>query len=558
MKGLLKKLIVVLASLLMVVSMAGCQSQGTGKVATIEKEQNALEGPYAGKTIILHTNDMHGGYVPEEGEDVVDGGLEGYAAVATIKKDFESKGANVILVDDGDYSQGSIYVSLNKGAAATELMNEVGYDIVGLGNHELDYGLDQLKSNFEGKNYKVICSNVFEGENTVFDSEIIVKVGKVKIGFFGLLTPETQTKVNPNYVKGLTFTEKEDLYAAAQKESDLLNSEADIVICLAHLGVDDESTGNKSTDVFANTTGIDFIIDGHSHTVMEKGGNGEPIQSTGTKGANVGVIVIDNETKAIESNYLIETKIIEADTEILDSAIAVMSKIDADYGAVFANTDVDLEAVKEVVRSQETNMGDLIADAMIWEVLKGGSIEVADDHIVAVTNGGGIRASISKGGVTMKDINTVLPFGNTLAVDYITGSELLEALEASTFSTPEAVGGFPQVSGIVFTINTAEAFDAGEEYPDSTYCKPNSIKRVTIESINGQPFDENAEYAVVTNNFCAAGGDTYYAFKRAYDAGKGFDTGVVLDEAVSDYITNKLGGKITEEYQAPQGRIIIK
>lgn len=554
MKRILKRVSLVLVAIMMVFSLAACSS----KVETIEKEENKVEGPYTGKTVILHTNDIHGGFIPNpDDEEATDGGLEGYATVSYVKKDFESKGATVILVDDGDYSQGSIYVSLNKGAAAAELMNEVGYDIVGLGNHEFDYGVDQLKSNFEGKNYKVLCSNVFNGDETLFDSEVVVKVGKLKIGFFGLLTPETQTKVNPNYVKELTFTEGQDLYEVAQKEADLLKDEADIVICMSHLGVDAESAGNTSEDVYANTTGIDFIIDGHSHTVMTTGSNGEPIQSTGTKTQNIGVIVIDNATKAIEQNYLLETNIMAPDTEILDSAEAIMSEIDTNYGTIFANTDVDLDGTKEIVRSEETNLGDLVADAMLYEVLKAGSIDVDDANVVVVTNGGGIRASIATGGISMKDINSVNPFGNTVAVDYVTGAELLEILEASTYCTPETIGGFPQVAGINFTIDTTVEYDAGEEYPDSTYAKPNSIKRVTIQSINGNDFDENATYAVITNNFCAAGGDTYYALKAAYDAGNGFDTGIALDEAVVDYITNALGGKITTDYAEPQGRITI-
>ena len=554
---MLKKLCVVLMSLMMVFALVGCSSNESGKVATITKEVNKTAGKYAGKTLVLHTNDMHGGFI-NPGD--IDGGLEGYAAVAAAKKHFEDWGATVILVDDGDYSQGSIYVSLNKGAAATDLMDKAGYDIVGLGNHEFDYGVDSLKSIFEGKNFKVLCSNVFQEDGTtLFDSEQIVKVGDLKVGFFGLETPETQTKVNPNYVKGLTFTEGQDLYDVAQKEVDLLKTEADLVICLGHLGVDEESKGQRSTDLYANTTGIDFIIDGHSHTMMEAGENGEPIQSTGTKGQYVGVIVIDNATKKIERNFLYGLNNIEADTAVLDSAMNYMKEIDAEYGAIFANTEITLVGEKALVRSQETNLGDLIADAMIWETLKVGSIDVPDENLVAVTNGGGIRATIKEGGVTMKDINTVLPFGNTLAVDYCTGAELLEALEASTYAVPETLGGFPQVSGIEFTIDSSIPFDAGEEYPDSTYCKPNSIKRVSIQSINGKAFDENATYAVVTNNFCAAGGDTYYAFKKAYDEGKGFDTGMVLDEAVMDYITNQLGGKITAaDYGEVKGRIIIK
>ena len=551
----MKKLLSVLLAVFMVFALVGCSSNsssGSGKVEVITKEENKAAGKYAGKTVILHTNDVHGSYLDASG-------LEGYAAIAGMKRDYEAKGATVILVDDGDYSQGSIYVSLNKGAAATDLMNQAGYDIVGLGNHEFDYGVENLKSIHEGKNYKVLCANILEGDQPLFDSEVIVKVGNLKVGFFGLDTPETQTKVNPNYVSGLTFPEGQDLWDLAQKEIDLLKSEADLVVCLAHLGVDEESIGRQSEDLYANTTGIDFIIDGHSHTVMEKGSQGQPIQSTGTAANRIGVIVVDNATKKIEKNVVYPLINVDPDEAVLSAAQAYMSNIDAEYGAVFASTEIALVGEKALVRSQETNLGDLIADAMIWEVLKAGSIEVPDENLVAVTNGGGIRATINATGVTMKDINTVLPFGNTLAVDYCTGAELLEALEASAYAVPDTLGGFPQVAGIEFTIDTSKAFDAGEEYPDSTYCKPNSIQRVSIQSINGKPFDESATYAIVTNNFCAAGGDTYYAFKKAYDAGRGFDTGMVLDEVVIDYITNELGGKITAaEYGEPQGRITIK
>lgn len=175
--------------------------------------------------------------------------------------------------------------------------------------------------------------------------------------------------------------------------------------------------------------------------MMEAGENGEPIQSTGTKGQYVGVIVIDKPTKKIERNFLYGLNNIEADIAVLDAAQAYMKDIDAEYGSVFANTEVTLDGEKSHVRAQETNLGDLVADAMIWETLKAGSIEVADENLVAITNGGGIRATIKEGGVTMKDINTVLPFGNTLAVDYYTGAELLESLEASTYAVPETLGG---------------------------------------------------------------------------------------------------------------------
>lgn len=547
------KLIITALTLLISISLLGCSSSS---FKTIVKEENETQGEYTDKTVIIHTNDIHGGFIPDA-QAGTDGGLEGYAAISSLKKEYEAKGATVLLVDDGDFSQGSIYVALNKGEASAELMEKVGYDIVSIGNHEFDNGIDQLKSNLSDKSYLTLCSNIFDGDKTIFDSEAIAKIGKLKIGFFALSTPETQTKALPSLIEGLTFTEKEEMYSIAQKEVDLLRKESDLVICLSHLGTNTESKGNRSYDVYENVEGIDFIIDGHSHTVMNRGENNEPIQSTGTKCENIGVIVIDNKTKSIEDNYLVKTMDIKADEEILDSCMKIMSEIDEEYGSIFANTDFELKAVKEIVRTSETNFGDLVVDAMVWEACKSGSLEVDDDHIVAVANSGGIRASILPGGISMKDINTALPFVNTVTVVYITGEELLEALEASTFCTPDPVGGFPQISRFKFTIDTTKVFDAGDEYPNSTYCKPNSINRVTIDEINGKPFNPKDTYALITSDFCASGGDTYYAFKRGFDEGKGFDTGLVLDETVIDYINNELEGKIPSSYENPQGRITI-
>ena len=552
----IKKLIlVIIESFLIITSLMGCSNDS----GVIVKEENTVEGPYSGKTIILHTNDIHGGFIPNPNEEpIVDGGLAGYATIAFIKKDFESKGANVILVDNGDFSQGSIYTSIDKGSTITELMNKIGYDVVTLGNHEFSYGLDELKNNLQNKNFNVVCANVFEGDKTLYNTDVVYKVGKLKIGFFGLLTPETQTKVNPKYVKDLTFTEKDELYAIAQNEVDTLSKKANLVICLSHLGNDKESTGNRAIDVYANTTGIDFIIDGHSHKAFEKGDNGEPMQSTGTKLQNIGVIVIDNKTKQIENNYLLETNILESDAETLDMIMAYMTKIDEKYGAVFANSEADLVGVKEQIRTKETNLGDLVADAMLWKAIKNGSIDADDKNVVVIINSGVIRNSISKGDISMKDVNSVLPHGNTLSVDYVSGAELLEVLEASTFITPEPSGGFPQVAGIKFTIDTTKEYDAGSEYPNSTYKAPKSITRVSIDEINGQPFDEHTTYAVITSDFLTAGGDSYYMLKKANDERDGINIGIPLDQVVIEYVSEALQGKIGLEYANAQGRITIK
>jgi len=543
----MRKFLSVLLAMAMVLSLTVTGFAIEDTATTREPEVMTEEATMAGKTVILHTNDVHGA-------------IAGYAYITALKADYEAKGAEVILVDAGDYSQGTSYVSVTKGLDAIEMMNAAGYDVVTLGNHEFDYGYTQLKDNMTKAKFKVLCADVFNADGTpIFDANYTytTKSG-VKIGFFGMETPETQTKANPTKIKGLTFATNDAFTKAAADQVEALK-DADVVICLAHLGVDGESKPYRSTDLYAAVKGIDFIIDGHSHTVMTKGENGEPIQSTGTAFANIGVIVIDDATKKIESNSLFEIKEDTAkDATVAAAAQKIIDRIDKEYGAVFAKSEVVLNGAKAPNgnRDSETNNGDLITDAMVWKILQDKeSLTVDADHVVALTNGGGIRKAINPGDVTKKNINEVLPFGNTVVTIYITGAELLEALEASTYCTPDAIGGFPQVSGINYTISTAVAYDANAEtYPASTYYGPKSINRVTINSINGKEFKADDTYAVITNDFCGGGGDTYYAFAAATAK---FDTGIPLDEVVMEYITAELKGVIGKQYAAPQGRILM-
>lgn len=541
----MRKFLSVLLAMAMVLSLTVTGFAIEDTATTREPEVMTEEATMAGKTVILHTNDVHGA-------------VEGYAYIAQLKADYEAKGAEVILVDAGDFSQGTTYVSSTKGADAVTMMNAADYDVVTLGNHEFDYGYAQLKENMSKAKFKVVCADVFNEDGTpIFDANYTytTKSG-VKVGFFGMETPETQTKANPALIKGLTFATGDAFTKAAADQVAALK-DADVVICLAHLGVDAESAPYRSTDLYAAVKGIDFIVDGHSHTVMAKGEKGEPIQSTGTAFANIGVIVIDDASKKIESNSLYEIKEDTAkDATVAAAAKVIVDRVNAEYGVVFAKSEVTLNGAKAPNgnRDSETNNGDLITDAMIWKVMQNKEgLTVDADHVVAITNGGGIRAAIKPGDVTKKDINTVLPFGNTVAVIYVTGAELLEALEASTYSLP--VGGFPQVAGINFTLSTAVAYDANAEtYPASTYYGPKSINRVVINSINGKEFKADDTYAVVTNNFVAGGGDTYYAFAAASAQ---FDTGIPLDEAVMEYVTTELKGVIGAQYAAPQGRILL-
>jgi 2',3'-cyclic-nucleotide 2'-phosphodiesterase (5'-nucleotidase family) len=510
-------------------------------------DESLVQGDYSDKTVILHTNDVHGSIL-------------NYAKLATLKDAYEEKGAQVILADAGDYSQGSSYVSSSKGANAVVMMNSVGYDYATLGNHEFDYGTETLVSNLSNAEFKVICADVFDkSSNLLFDAgDIYTTSSGLKIGFFGMATPETQTSANPALLKGVQFSTGSDFYTVAQAEINSLKADgADIVICVGHLGVDTESGDYRSTELYKNISGLDFMIDGHSHTVMTSGDDNEPVQSTGDHMSNIGVIVIDNATKEIESNKLISTSDIPSNEDVLKSAQDIIDDVDAKYGEVFAKTTVTLNGERNPGnRTMETNLGDLICDAMIWQILKDdGSVNVDKSNVVAIENGGGIRSTVNVGDITKNDLINVLPFGNTINVIYVKGSTLLEALEASTQTTPDAAGAFPQVSGIDYTINTTVSYDANDEtYPNSTYYGPKTINRVTINSINSKPFDEDETYAVITNDFIAGGGDTYYVFGASTT---NIDTGILLYEAVVDYITEELDSVVGTQYETPQNRIHI-
>ena len=536
-----KKLLPLLLAVAMVFSLAACGEK---------KPEKGTDATATEPVVILHTNDVHGA-------------IDGYAKVAALAQQYEADGAYVLILDAGDYSQGDPAVSLSQGATAVELMNLVGYDAAALGNHEFDYGFEVLKKNMESAQFPVLAANVkYNGELAFDDAAVFTTPGGTKIGVFGLDTPETATKAHPGKIQGVTFAGGEELYQIAQDMTNMLREDegCNYVICLGHLGIDDETaaTGNRSIDLLNKVTGIDVFIDGHSHSteeeIVEKTNTDRKVgdtilTSTGTKLENIGVVTIKDST--ITTTCLSTEDMGAADDAIAARAAAIIAEIEADYGTVFAKTEVTLNGEKDPGnRTQETNLGDLITDAMVWGAAREGTTVDA-----AVTNGGGIRATIAAGDITKKDVNTVLPFGNTLSIIQITGSELLEVLEASTFCTPEALGGFPQVSGIEFTVNTAAAYDQGEEYPGTTYFAPKTINRVTITSVGGKDFDPSATYTIATNDFLASGGDTYYRFVNAV---ANYDLGVSLDEVLMDYITDALNGAVTAaQYGEPAGRITV-
>ena len=564
-------------SLFLVLAMV-CSLFGAAFAAEEETATPYVIPDVDGKVVILHTNDTHGADLDEEGTSF------GMAGVAQLKKDFEAAGADVLLVSAGDSIMGKPLVSADQGKSAIEFMNAAGYDAMTVGNHELDFGIDNLKALAKDADFPILCADMTTEADgkTVFDSNKIFEIGGVKVGVFGLATPETLTKADASKMPGITFPQTDKLYAVAQAQVDELNKAgADLIVCLGHLGIDDESIGNRSIDVCEHVDGIDLFIDGHSHSttadIIAKVGdtnvvNGAKIVSTGTALANVGVVIYDQETGTLTDELVPAASYTKTDADVAKLVDDRNTAVDKVYGEKIATTEVDLNGSRsggaatdpvtkaemtfpegEGVRTTETNLGDFAADAILWQARQTLGEENVD---AALTNGGGIREALAKGDISKKSLLAVFPFGNTVATIDVTGAQLLEALEAATCTTPEAIGAFPQVSGIEFTLNTGVPYVNGTQYANSTYYAPaNPGSRVTISTVNGEAFDPAATYTIATNDFMAAGGDTYYAFAAA---SVNYDLGLSMDEVVMDYITDELKGTVTEEaYGQPAGRITV-
>ncbi|MCM1183868.1 MAG: bifunctional metallophosphatase/5'-nucleotidase [Roseburia sp.] len=517
--------------------------------ATVEAKED-LDG----KLVVIHTNDMHGHYEKNEEE-----GTLGMSSVRALKGYYERQGANVLLLDAGDFSQGTNLVNYYKGLDAIYFMNAAGYDAATLGNHEFDFGFDALLEMAAAADFPILDANIISKETgePYFGDNKIFTFSDMTVGVFGLDTPETQTKASPKNVKDVTFLDDAQLYACAQEQvNELKAAGCDYVICIGHLGVDEESMGRRSIDVAAQVTGIDLFIDGHSHTRIDGGMdvNGTKIVSTGNYLESIGVVIYDGKTTTAS---LVSDMFKFGGCPDMDAFVKTFADIvNEAYAGTFATTTSQLNGNRAPgVRTEETNLGDFAADAYKYIAQTYADENDMDMTIdAAIQNGGGIRATIEPGDISMDTLYTVFPYGNTISIVTVTGEELLEALEASCFACPDALGGFPQVSGIVFTIDTTVPYAQGAQYPDSTYFAPAAPgSRVTIESVGGKDFDLKATYNIAVNNFMADGGDTYYVFAQSANV---IETGVVDAEGLISYV-NSLNGVIGDEYAASKGNITI-
>ncbi len=442
--------------------------------------------PEALKTIqILHTNDMHGFF--EEGKYT---GM-GAAKLKTAMELQKELNPNTLVLDAGDAMQGDNLVTLSKGAKAVEVLNALGYDAMVAGNHEFDYGLEKLMENDTALAFPMLAANVKKEDGSDLLPEYIIKeVDGVKIAIIGYATPETSFKSHPANTKGVKFERPVDTTNRLIKK--LREEEkADIVIGLAHLG--DE--GDDPASTVGEVGGVDIIIDGHSHSTYPEGiwAKDTLIASTGEKTKNLGVVYIalDKDNKITDKKAMLITKKDTANitpnaemTSLIESVKAGNKKIESE---IVGKTDVVLLGERGDVRTGETNLGNILVESLK---------DIAKSDL-ALTNGGGIRASIDVGDITKGEVLTVLPFGNTVRVIELSGADVKAALENGLSDYPTPKGAFPHIAGMTVT------FDSSKE----------AGSRVVSVKVGEEDLDPAKMYTLATNDFLVAGGDGYKMFK---------------------------------------------
>lgn len=519
----------------------------------------AAEPAETGEIVILHTNDVHCG---------IEDGLT-YAGVSAYARELEAQygAGRVTLVDAGDAVQGGPIGTLTRGEYLVDIMNQVGYDVFVPGNHEFDYQIPRLLELADRLDAQVISSNFIDlstGES-VFEPYIILDYGDVQVAYVGITTPDSFTKSTPAYFQDdagnylYSFCEGEDgqaLYDNVQASVDAARAEgADYVVAVAHLGVVEGGEPWRSVDVIANTTGIDVMIDGHSHTVMDgqevanRDGETVLLCQTGTKLETMGKVVIDPASDTITAELVSEYEGRDADTQ------AFVDQINGEFedvlGQVVATSDVTLTTVdpesgERIIRSQETNLGDFCADAYRWAL-------GAD---VGLINGGGIRADLPAGDITYGQIINVHPYNNQATSVRVTGQQLLDALEMGAMYAPEENGGFLHVSGLTYTVDLSVPSSVVID-DKGNFVRVDGSYRVKDVTVGGAPLEPDKTYVVASHDYMLlSGGDGMVMFQGAE---------VVKDRVMPDsevliqYIRDALGGVVGEEYADSygQGRITL-
>lgn len=552
-----KKLISIF-TVFMLVFTTGC-ANNQNQTQTVEKN---------GNIVILYTSDIH---------CALDKGF-GFEGLQQIRDSYEARGYTTILVDDGDAIQGENVGVFTQGEAIINLMNTVKYDIAIPGNHEFDYGMDRFMELTKIANFPYISCNIHKEGELLFEPYIIKEAAGKKIAFIGITTPMTITSSTPKFFQNekgeyiYDFSQDdtgEKLYAAVQSAIDEAKAEgADYIYVMAHCGLEEECAPWTYADIISHTSGINVFLDGHSHdteqiVMKDKDGNDVIRSAVGTKWVGIGYSIITPEEGIKETNIISWTNKISAPEmfNFNNAATPVVketkAKLEETMGVVVGHSDVDLiihdpVAVDSIgkpvriVRTQETNLGDLEADA----------VRTQCDADIALVGGGGIRTPIKKGDITYGDILNVAPFSNQLCVVEATGQQILDALEWGARALPSEFGGFLQVSGMSYDIDVSIPSPCKSDQ-NSMMTSIEGERRVRNVKVNGEPIDPAKTYTVAGLDYLLLNkGDG----NTAFDGATLVKDGIKLDaQAIIEYISEDLNGSVGEEYSNPygQGRITI-
>lgn len=467
------------------------------------------------EVVVFHTNDVHARATSADGM--------GYAMAAGYVNAERAAGSNVLLLDAGDTFHGLPFATAVRGESIVDILNAMGYDAMAPGNHDYNYGMDRLFELKDMLSFPMLCCNLVDAEGKPAMQPYTIKEfdDGTRVGIIGADNPEIAIALRPETFETYHL---DDGIAAIKAAVAELEDQTDAIIVLCHWGT--EGVDHPSDEV-ARIEGVDLVVDGHSHSTFPNGYRPEggcPIVSTGTQLENLGkaTLLIDGgKVTGVEVALIPKPQVFE-DENILKTIETIAEEQAPILNEVVGHTDVLLEGTREIVRTGESNLADLICDAMIAQT-------GAD---IALTNGGGIRASIEAGDITRGDVIKVLPFGNYVVTKRVKGADIRAAFEYGLRMYPEQLGGFPQVGGARFT------FDPAKEEGG----------RIAEFTVGGQPLDDEKEYLLATNDYMAEGGDGYemlmgYPVETAYGG---------LDEILLSYI------ETLETIPAePDGRIAV-
>lgn len=502
--------------------------------------------------VILYENDVHCA-------------VDGYPFLVSMRKEYQTTTNYVSTVSCGDFASGGLVGAISKGEQIVKIMNYVGYDAIALGNHEFDYGIPQMFNITDSLNAPVLCANLKNVQTDEFSYPAyhIVSYGDVDIAYIGFTTTTSGTVTSLSDEQGIPLYSlmREDFYINAQHFIDEARSKgADYVIALSHLGDSQKGIHPNSTGLITNTTGLDAVIDGHDHHVIEESfindKEGKPVllTSSGTNFQYIGKLTIDTNGGIRSALVNTSSSGIVPDNATQQFVDQIKEEVESLGDFVIGNSEVDLmiydENGKRIVRKQETNIGDFCADA--FRAFTGADI--------ALVNGGGIRKDIKKGEILFNDLYNVMPFGDMIATGSLTGQQLTDVLEYAVSKLPAEAGVFMQVSGLRFKINP--------EIPSPVVIDPESEmfshieegeRRVSdIEIMDSESGEYNdvelsRRYTMATLDYLILelGGDGIFKDVEPDSTYWGADI-----EILRSYLENNLGGTIGDEYSKPQGRII--